>query len=222
MKCPNCNTENPAGMSFCETCGTKLAGSTVAERASCPSIEERMNKMQADIDARLDALMNGNKNEDEPEVEENCNTDVDLNKVHVIKVNGDEYEVSFWAKDLTQKKDGKYTDYIALIRNTDSYDYFIAEPSGVFTAVYVDWDSENEEIDDDERDEKIKKYVMGYHNHGTQITINEIYFESDNGYSTEQELADLIILCSDDSCDHDDGCELLTFDEDYFDDDYCC
>ena len=63
---------------------------------------------------------------------------------------------------------------------------------------------------------------MGYHNHGTQITINDIYFESDNGYSTEQELADLIILCSDDSCDHDDGCELLTFDEDYFDDDYCC
>lgn len=221
MKCPNCNTENAEGNLFCELCGTKLTAA-VSRPARTSILKGSLAEMKAAMETRLDALMNGNKNEDEPEVEENCNTDVDLNKVHVIKVNGDEYEVSFWAKDLTQKKDGKYTDYIALIRNTDSDDYFIAEPSGVFTAVYVDWDSENEEIDDDERDEKIKKYVMGYHNHGTQITINEIYFESDNGYSTEQELADLIILCSDDSCDHDDGCELLTFDEDYFDDDYCC
>lgn len=221
MKCPNCNSENEEGNLFCELCGTKLTAA-VSRPARTSILKGSLAEMEAAMEARLDALMNGNKNEDEPEMEENYNTDVDLNKVHIIKVNGDEYEVSFWAKDLTQKKDGKYTDYIALIRNTDSYDYFIAEPSGVFTAVYVDWDSENEEIDDDERNEKIKKYVMGYHNHGTQITINEIYFESDNGYSTEEELADLIILCSDDSSDHDDGCELLMFDEDYFDDDYCC
>ena len=49
-------TENAAGNSFCETCGTKLAGSTVAERAAWPSIEERMNKMQADMDAKLDSF----------------------------------------------------------------------------------------------------------------------------------------------------------------------
>lgn len=56
VKCPNCGTENAAGNSFCETCGTKLAGSTVAERTAWPSIEERMNKMQADMDAKLDSF----------------------------------------------------------------------------------------------------------------------------------------------------------------------
>lgn len=56
VKCSNCGTENAAGNSFCETCGTKLAGSTVAERAAWPSIEERMNKMQADMDAKLDSF----------------------------------------------------------------------------------------------------------------------------------------------------------------------
>jgi len=56
VKCPNCGTENDAGISFCETCGTKLDGAPVAERVGRPSLEDRLNKMQSDMDAKLDSF----------------------------------------------------------------------------------------------------------------------------------------------------------------------
>lgn len=142
----------------------------------------------------------------------------------IFTVNDDDYKVTFWVKDKNKLKENKYEDFIALIEKPSDYSYFIAEPfsehNTLFYGVYVDWD---EDIDDDDYENKCRQYLLEYHNHGKQVSIDEIYFESQNGKTTEEELTDIIALCCMDGAkeeDHENGCELLIVDDDWFFDCY--
>lgn len=211
--CKSCGAELLEGAAFCMKCGSKVETESV-----CPNCGEKL------MEGAAFCMKCGTKviADDIPATNDSVPEEI---MPLIINVNDDEYEVTFWVKDESKVKENKYEDFIALIKKPYNDLYFIAEPfsehNTLFYGVYVDWDEDNEVPDDEDFDNKCVQYLLEYHNRGKQVSINEIYFESQNGKTTEEELTDVIALCCMDGVEEDDhtnGCELFKFDEDYFDD----
>ena len=128
-----------------------------------------------------------------------------------LDVNGDDYEITFWAKQGTVIQNGKYTEYIALVFRPTYGDYWMLEPDGTesFYAVMKNYE------DDDETDWKrlCDKYIRPYRVNGKQISSKQINF---NEEILKMELVGIITCMADDPVPDEDGMEPFCFDRDAF------
>ena len=129
-----------------------------------------------------------------------------------LDVNGDEYQITFWAKEGTTAESGKYSDYVALLFRPDYGDYWMLEPDGTesFYAVMKNYDDDEGE----DFNRLCEKYIRPYRVRGKQISSKQINFNEED---LHMELAGIITCMADDPVPDEDGMEPFCFDADYFD-----